>query len=33
MHVKMRNAYQIFVGQPEREHLGDFGLDGRMILK
>jgi hypothetical protein len=30
----MRNAYKTAVGKPEgRDHLGDMGIDGRLILK
>jgi hypothetical protein len=30
----MRNAYKILAGKPElREHLGNIGVHGRLILK
>lgn len=27
------NAYRVWVGKPERDHLGDLNAEGRMILK
>jgi hypothetical protein len=30
----MKNSYQILVGKPEeRDHIGDLGVDGRILLK
>jgi hypothetical protein len=29
----MRDAYRALVGKPERDHLEDLGIDGRIILK
>jgi len=31
---ELRNAYKILIGNPEgRDHLGELGVDGRIILK
>jgi hypothetical protein len=30
---KKRNAYRVLVGKPERSHLEDLSVDGRIILK
>jgi hypothetical protein len=32
--MEMRNAYKIFIRNPQgKNHLGDLGVDGRIILK
>jgi hypothetical protein len=28
----IRNAYKVLVGTDERDHFGDIGVDGRVIL-
>jgi hypothetical protein len=30
---KMRNPYKIFVGNCERDHLEELGIDRRMLLR
>jgi len=30
---KRKCAWRVFVGKPERNHLEDQGIDGRIILK
>jgi hypothetical protein len=32
-HVWGRGSWRFFVGRPERDHLEDLGVDGRIVIK